>query len=85
MLICSVQFAAPTNTGAQLLSRDIMNNIIIKVTLRNKRIQVLKMLVSDVRCSCQSVMIKDTNFKMSRHVAGRGSGGPDPSEILNFI
>ena len=42
------------------------------------------MFVSDVRCSCQSVTITDKNFKMSRHVAGRGrgSGGPDPSEIL---
>ena len=36
------------------------------------------MLVSDVRCSCQSVMITDKNYKMSRHVAG----GPDPSEIF---
>ena len=63
MLICCVQFAAPTNQGAQLLSRDIMNNIVIKVTLRNERIWVLKTLVSDVRYSCQSVMIADKNFK----------------------
>lgn len=41
------------------------------------------MLVSDVRCSCQSVMITDKNLKnvQARSWPG-GSGGPDPSEIL---
>ena len=41
------------------------------------------MLVSDVRCLCQSVMKTDENLKnvQARSWPG-GSGGLDPSEIL---